>query len=336
MTFLESIFERAKQDKQTIGIPECTNPVMMSAAVKVRSEGIADVVFIGDPDEVKKTAQANNIDISGIEIIDPADEAMRASVAEKCKEIPEIVFGKKALMKRMQQPLYLSLGLEAIGKLDCTFAGLDATTFEVVMAGTAMIGLAEGVATASCFFAVELEEFEGMKDHLIGMSDGGVTLDPTPEQLAGIAISCCETYEALKGEKARCAMLSYSTVGSGAGPDVDRVCSALKLANEKRPDLYIDGEFQADAALIERVAAKKVGRPSEVAGKANVLIFPDIAACNIGSKLVQLTAKCNTYGPLLQGFKKPVFDCSRSDTEERIITNMAFSCVLGAYQKKNK
>ena len=130
-------------------------------------------------------------------------------------------------------------------------------------------------------------------------------------------------------------MLSYSTAGSGSGPDVDRVCEALHIANEKRPDLYIDGEFQADAALIERVAEKKVGKPSEVAGKANVLIFPDIASCNIGSKLVQLTAKCQTYGPLLQGFKKPVFDCSRSDTEERIITNMAFSCVLSAFQKRS-
>lgn len=334
MGFIESIFEKARAHRQRIAIPECNNLTMMRAAVKAQDEGIAHIVFVGDREEVVKLAEKENIDISAIEFVDIRDEVYRTELIERYFELPHVIMSKKSITRRMTQPLYMALVMEAVGDVDCTFAGLDATTFEVVMAATGIIGLADGVATASCFFITELHEFEGKQNYFIGMSDGGVSVDPTSEQLAGIAIASCETYQAFKGEPAKCAMLSYSTLGSGAGPSVDRVAEAVKIANEKRPDLWIDGEFQVDAAISGRVAKKKVKRESRVAGQANVLIFPEISACNIASKLVQLTADCNAYGPILQGFRLPVCDCSRSDTEERILNNIACSSVLATAKKK--
>ncbi len=336
MGFIETIYEKAKADKQKIAIPEANNLIMLKAACKAHKEGIAEIVLVGDRDEVTKLAEENGLEISAMDFFDIKDEVYAEELVERYMALPNIIMSKKSIAKRVSQPLYRALVMEAVGDVDCTFAGIDATTFEVVMAATGIIGLAEGVATASCFFATELEEFEGKQNYFIGMSDGGVSVEPTAEQLAGIAISSCETYEAFKGEPARCAMLSYSTLGSGSGPAVDRVREATAIANEKRPDLMIDGEFQADAALIKRVAEKKVKRESDVAGQANVLIFPEIAACNIGSKLVQLTSKCNTYGPILQGFRLPVCDCSRSDTEDRILTNIACSSVLATAKKAGR
>lgn len=336
MGFIESIYEKAKAEKQKIAIPECNNATMMRAAVKAHAEGIADIVFVGNADEVAEIAAQQGIDISAVTMVDIRNEAYQAELVDRYFQLPDIIMSRKSITRRMAQPLYMALVMEAVGDVDCTFAGIDATTFEVVMAATGIIGLAEGVATASCFFITELHEFEGKENFFIGMSDGGVSVEPTAEQLAGIAISSCETYQAFKGEPAKCAMLSYSTLGSGAGPSVDRVAEAVKIANEKRPDLFIDGEFQVDAAISERVAKKKVKRESAVAGQANVLIFPEIAACNIGSKLVQLTAPCNAYGPILQGFRLPVCDCSRSDTEERILNNIACSSVLATAKKKQQ
>jgi phosphate acetyltransferase len=180
---------------------------------------------------------------------------------------------------------------------------------------------------------MEIEGFEGEQGNCFGMSDGAICLHPTSEQLATIAISCCDTFAALMGRDARCAMLSYSTDGSGADSSVDSIRTAVELAKTQRPDLMIDGEFQSDAAISRRVAAKKVKRPSDVAGRADVLIFPDAAACNIGSKLVQLFAKSRSYGPIYQGFALPVLDCSRGDTEERIFDNIALCSAISAYQR---
>ena len=328
MTFLEQICARAKAAKKTIAVPEADNPVMMQAACSIQADGVADILFVGDPQKIRAVAAESGLDITGIPIADNTDAAFCEALADRFTALPDCMLGRKSVLRRFASPLYMALALEAAGDCDITFAGLDATTGEVVMAATAMIGLKEGVQTASCFFACEFDEFQGQKDVFLGMSDGGVCVEPTAEQLAGIAIASCDTYRALKDEEARCAMLSFSTDGSGAGPQVDKVRAARDLAKQIRPDLLIDGEFQSDAALVPRVAAKKVRRDSDVAGRANVLIFPDIASCNIGSKLVQLTANCRTYGPLLQGFRLPVCDCSRSDTSERIYTNMAFSVVL--------
>ena len=333
MGFIESIYEKARQNRKRIAIPECTNEIMMRASYQAALDGIAEIVFVGNTAEIEAIAEKNGVDLTIIHIVDLNDEIYREELAEKYASLPNTVISKKSIALRMKKPLYMALIMEAVGDVDATFAGLDATTGEVVLAASAIIGLAEGVPTASCFFAVELEHFEGKENYFVGMSDGGVTVDPTPEQLAGIAISCCDTFQALKGEEARCALLSFSTLGSGTGPQVEKVVTAKTIANELRPDLRIDGEFQVDAALSLRSAKKKVKRESEVAGQANLLVFPNIESCNIGSKMVQMMAPCNAYGPILQGFRLPVCDCSRSDTEERLYNNMACSSVLASYKK---
>lgn len=333
MGFIEKIYEKAKENIKIIAVPECTNEIMMRASYKVASDGIADIVFIGNKSEIEDLAKKNGIDLSIIKVVDLNDADYKEEIVEKYITLPYTFLGKKSIISRMSNPLYMALVMQAVGDVDTTFAGLDATTGEVVLAASAIIGLAEGVPTASCFFAVELESFEGKENYFIGMSDGGVTVDPTPEQLAGIAISCCDTFQALKGDEAKCALLSFSTLGSGNGPQVEKVVKAREIANQLRPDLIIDGEFQVDAALSERSAKKKVKRESKVAGQANLLVFPNIESCNIGSKMVQMTSNCKAYGPILQGFRLPVCDCSRSDTEDRLYNNMACSSVLASYIK---
>ncbi len=336
MGFIETIYDKARQNKQRVAIPECTNEIMMRAAVRAADAGIADVVFVGDGSEIEATAKESGIDLSAVTIVDVSNEAYREQLVERYAELPNKIMGKKSVARRMDEPLYMALVMEAVGDVDCTFGGLDATTYEFILAASGIIGLAEGVTTPSGMLLVELEDFEGEQGNCLGMSDGAVCLEPTSEQLASIAISCCDTFSALLGREAHCAMLSYSTLGSGAGPAVDRVREAVDLARTQRPDLMIDGEFQADTAINRRVAAKKVKRPSEVAGRADVLVFPDVGACNIGSKLIQLLAKARCYGPVYQGFRLPVLDCSRGDTEERVFDNFAFCSVLAAHHHSKK
>jgi len=333
MSFIDSIYERAKQNIQRVAIPECTNEIMMRAAVRVVDAGIADIVFVGDRNEIEAVAQKSGIDLSRVTIVDVGNATYREQLVERYIELPKKLMGKKSVARRMDNPLYMAMVMETVGDVDCTFGGLDTTTYEFVMAASGIIGLAEGVTTPSAFIMLEFEDFEGEQGNCFGMADGGICLEPTSEQLASIAVSCCDTFAALTGKEARCAMLSYSTCGSGSGPAVDRVRAAVELAKAQRPDLKIDGEFQADAAINQRVATKKVKQPSDVAGRADVLIFPDVGSCNIGSKLLLLLGKARGYGPVYQGFRLPVLDCSRGDTGDRLFDNIALCSVLAAHQR---
>lgn len=336
MGFIDTIYEAAKKRKQRVAVPECTNPSMMRACVKAAGDGIADILFVGDARICRRVAQENEIDLSGVQIADIADADYQTELLEKYDALPKKVLGKKSVAKRMDQPLYMALVMEAVGDADCTFGGLDTTTYEFVMAAQGVLGLAPGVTAPSGMLIMELDEYKGSQGNIFGMADGAVNTEPTADVLASIAVSCCDTYSDLTGQESRCAFLSYSTDGSGNSPSVFRVREGLEKAQALRPDLKIDGEFQADAAIVERVAAKKVKRESEVAGKANVLVFPDAAACNIATKLIQQVAAGHSYGPIYQGFAKPVLDCSRGDTEERIYDNVAFCSVMGAKAKERK
>jgi phosphate acetyltransferase len=333
MSFIDSIYEKAKQNKQRLAVPECTNELVMRSTIRAAEAGIADIVFVGDHSKIDAVAQKCGIDLSAVKIADMGDKAYKADLLERYTALPNKIPGRKFVARRLDDPLYLAMVIEAVGDADCTFGGLDTTTYEFVMAASGIIGLAEGVVTASGFLLLEFEGFEGEQGNCFGMADGAICVDPTSEQLASIAISCCDTFASLMGRDARCALLSYSTCGSGDSPGVDRVRVAVELANAQRPDLMIDGEFQSDAAILPRVAAKKVKRPSDVAGRADVLIFPDAAACNIGTKLLQILGKARSFGPLYQGFRLPVMDCSRGDTGERIFDNIALCTVITAWQR---
>lgn len=333
--FIDTIYDSAKSNLQTIAIPESTNPVMLNATAKAQKDGIASIVLIGDPEAIRAKADEIGADISEIRIVDVNDEAYKEALLDKYEVSPDKVMGRKFVAKRIGDPIYLACLMEAVGEVDCTMAGIDTTTYEFVLAANSIIGLMPGVASASGLQILELEEFQGEKDKFIGISDGAINVEPTVEQHAGIAIASCETFEAITGIEAKCAFLSYSTDGSGGmSAPVKKVRDAVALAKELRPDLKIDGEFQFDAAMLPAVGAKKVKRESEVAGQANVLITPDASCCNICGKAIQFTSKCKSYGPLYQGFRLPILDCSRGMDEELAYDNIAFLCVQAARSKK--
>lgn len=329
--FIDTIYESAKSNLQTIALPESTNEVMLKAAARAQKDGLANVVLIGDPAVITAKAQEIGADITGVRIVDINDADYRNELLDRYAASPNKVMGRKFVEKRAGDPVYFACLMEAVGEVDCTMAGIDTTTYEFVLAANSIIGMMPGVASASGLQIIELEEFQGEKNKFIGFTDGAINIEPTVEQHAGIAIASCETFQAVTGIEARCAFLSYSTDGSGGmSAPVKKVRDAVALAQKLRPDLKIDGEFQTDAALIKRIGEKKVKRPSEVAGQANVLVFPDAAGCNIGGKLVQFTANCRSYGPLYQGFRLPILDCSRGMDEKIAYDNIAFLCVQAA------
>jgi len=328
MTFIESIYEKAKADKKTIAIPESTNEVMLRTAVKVQADGICQIVLVGSTDAIQNRAKDLGLDLTGIRIADVADEAYKEQLLDTYEQSPKKVMGRKFVAKRIGDPLYLATLMEAVGEVDATIAGIDTTTYEFVLAANSIIGMAPGCETASGLQILELEEFQGEKDKFIGISDGAVNVEPTVQQHAGIAIASCDTFKAITGIEARCAFLSYSTDGSGGmSAPVKKVREAVELAQKTRPDLKIDGEFQFDAALLPAVGKKKVKRPSEVAGHANVLITPDASCCNICGKAIQFTSKCRSYGPVYQGFRLPILDCSRGMDETIAYDNIALLCL---------
>ena len=330
MGFIETMYEKARENRKRVVVPECTNPSMMRAAVRAAADGIADVSFVGDADACMSAAEANGIDLSGIAIVDICDEAYRNDLLERFAALPRRGFSSKSVAKRIENPLYMALLMEAVGDADCTFGGLDTTTSEFVMATQGIIGLAPNVVVPSGMLIMEIDGYEGAQGNIFGMSDGAINVEPSFDHLSAIALASCDTFTALTGDAARCAMLSYSTDGSGNSPSVQKVREGVEKARTLRPDLKIDGEFQADAAIVERVAAKKVKRASDVAGRANVLVFPDAAAANIATKLIQQFAPGRSYGPIYQGFAQPVLDCSRGDTEDRIYSNFAFCSVMAS------
>ncbi len=211
----------------------------------------------------------------------------------------------------LSKPVYFGAMMVKTGDADAMVAGIATPSEEVVMASELFIGMQEKISTPSAFFLMEIPGFEGEEGNLLIFADAALNPNPTPDQLADIAISSARSARKLLGWEPRIAFLSFSTKGSAMHPDVDKVVEAVRIAREHEPDVLIDGELQADAAIIPEVARKKTDGTSSVAGRANILIFPDLDAGNIGYKLVQRLTKGAAYGPFLQGFARPVSDLSR-------------------------
>lgn len=334
MDIMEKIYARAAEDPQRIAFPEATDEKILLACRQCLDRGLIRPVLVGKVAEIKAAAASFGVSLEGMEFFDTADEeAVAALVADYAAKNDTL--SEKALKKRAaRDDMYPALYLLAVGKVDAMFAGMLHTTGDVIAAGLLIIGLEDGIITPSSVGIAKIPGYEGSEGDLLCFGDSAVCVNPNPEELASIALAACDTVKALLDWEPRCAMLSYSTDGSAESPLVDKVRQALAIAKETRPDYLIDGEFQLDAAISPKVAAKKVHHESKVAGRANIVIWPDLNVGNIGVKLVQFFAGADAYGPLLQGFKKIVCDCSRSAPVSELVGNIAMAAVRAQKLKK--
>lgn len=328
MNLMENVKAKAKANPKRVAFPEANDIKMLNAISISANEGYCIPVIVCDKEEIDKMCIENGIDNSKFEYVLVNDEDYKEKVLQTYLKLPNIIFGEKSLRRRMRDPLYFALMMEAIGDVDVTFAGITSTTGDFILAAQTIVGLQNGLDVISSVGIAEIPGYTFADGgNLLAVGDCAVCTNPSASELASIAIATCDTIKAVTDWEPRCALLSYSTLGSGQGDLVDKVKTAVKIANEKRPDLKIDGEFQLDSAIVPEVAAKKVKRESEVAGKANIVIFPDLNAGNIGVKLIQQFGHANAYGPLLQGFRLICSDCSRGAPVEELVGNIVFSVV---------
>ena len=333
MGVLDQLYEKAKRNPQKVAFPEAENEKMMQAAYEAGRDGYIRPILVGDAEKIRELIAEREYDPDVFTVTDIGDEEYRDELIAKYVALPDTLLKEKPLKRRMTNPLNYAMVMQAVGEADVTFAGIDNTTGDVLLAGQMFIGMKPGISAVSSIGLCEIPGYEGSEGNLLVIGDSAVCTNPDAEQLAGIAIAACDTAAALLDWEPRCAMISYSTLGSGSGELVDKVTEALKIAQEARPDLAIDGEFQLDAAIVPELAAKKVKRESKVAGRANVLIWPDLNVGNVAVKLIQQFGHSDSYGPMLLGFKKIVCDCSRSAPISEIKGNIIISAVRAANEK---
>jgi len=326
-TFIEGLKTRAKENIKTIVLAEGEDVRTVQAAAIVKKEGYAKVILLGDVDKIKGIANAENLDIDGVEIIDPATSAKTAEYADKFYELrknkgmtPEVA------AETVKNPLYYGCMMVKEDDADGMVAGAVNSSANVIRPSLQILKTAPGTKLVSAFFIIVVPNCEYGENGTFIFSDSGLNENPDADQVSEIAIASAKSFRQLIQAEPKVAMLSYSTYGSAKNPLVDKMVEATRLAKEKAPDLALDGEMQLDAAIVESVGQQKAPG-SDVAGKANVLIFPDLNAGNIGYKLAQRLAKAEAYGPVLQGIAKPVNDLSRGCSAEDIAGVVAITCI---------
>lgn len=326
MGFIDGIKARAKSDIKTIVLPESYDMRVIEAAARIKEEGIAKVILVGDPEDIAKNC--GSYDLSGIEIIDP----------ETYPGLDDFIVHFYELRKRKGMTLndarriltsnYLFFGcmLVKMKLADGMVGGATTPTANLLRPSLQILQTAPDSKLVSAFFVLDVPNCDMGADGVFVFADCGLNQNPTSEELAHIAYDSSKTFETLVGKKPITAMLSHSTMGSAKHADVDKVYNAVELAHKYYPDLLVDGEFQLDAAIVPEVGQQKAPG-NEIAGHANVLIFPDLDAGNIGYKLVQRLAKAEAYGPITQGLGGPVNDLSRGCSADDIVGVVAITAV---------
>ena len=332
MAFIDEMKKKAKQDKKTIVLPESMDRRTFEAAATVLKEDIANIIIIGTPEEVAENSKG--LDISKATIINPftyekTEEYLNLFVElRKSKGLTYEEAKKTALGDYMY---YACLMVKA-GDADGVVSGACHSTANTLRPSLQIIKTKPGVKLVSAFFVMVVPDCEYGSNGTFIFADSGLEQNPDPEKLAAIAACSAESFELLAEDKALVAMLSHSTMGSAKHADVDKVVEATRICKEANPDLAVDGELQLDAAIVPEIGQSKApGSP--VAGKANVLVFPDLDAGNIGYKLVQRLAKAEAYGPVTQGIAMPINDLSRGCSADDIVGVVAITCVQAQANK---
>ena len=326
MGFIDVIKERAKAANKTIVLPETEDRRRYEAAAQILKEGIAKIILVGSEEAVKKGSEG--LDLTGAVVVDPATSDRTQAYIDKLVELRQ----KKGMTPEqakeilLNQYLYYGVMMVKMGDADGMVSGACHSTADTLRPCLQILKTKPGTKLVSAFFLMVVPNCEYGADGTFIFADSGLNQNPNPEELAAIAGSSADSFELLVEKEPIVAMLSHSTKGSAKHADVDKVVEATRLAKEQYPDLKLDGEFQLDAAIVPSVGASKAPG-SDIAGKANVLIFPDLDAGNIGYKLTQRLAKAEAYGPITQGIAAPVNDLSRGCSAEDIVGVVAITAV---------
>ena len=335
MSFIDEIKQRARNEIKTIILPEANDKRVLEAASKVTKQGFAKIVLIGDLEEIKENAEKFNIDINSIKIVDIKTSTKKEEYANNLYELRK---NKGMTIEKARElisdPIYYGMMMlkDSNEKVDGLVSGAIHSTADTLRPALQILKTAPGTKLVSAFFVMCVPDCKYGENGTFIFGDSGLNQNPTAEELSEIAISSAKSFKQLVEKEPKVAMLSYSTYGSAKSELTEKVINATKLVKEKKPELIVDGELQLDAAIVPEISKSKApGSPVE--GNANVLIFPDLNAGNIGYKLVQRLAKAEAYGPLCQGIAKPVNDLSRGCSADDIVGVVAITAVQAISNK---
>lgn len=331
MGFIDVIKERAKQNIKTIVLPETEDRRTLEAASRILAEGVANIVLVGNKEAVAKVGEG--LDLSKATIIDPNNTDKLDKYIDLLVEVRKSKGMTPEQAKDLLTKDYLYFGVTMVkaGDADGMVSGAVHSTADTLRPSLQILKTAPNTKLVSAFFVIVVPNCDFGADGTFIFSDSGLVQNPNSEELAAIAGSSAKSFELLVGKEPIVAMLSHSTKGSAAHADVDKVVEATRIAKELYPEFKIDGEFQLDAAIVPSVGASKAPG-NDIAGKANVLVFPDLDAGNIGYKLAQRLAKAEAYGPITQGIAKPVNDLSRGCSADDIVGVIAITSVQASAQ----